>query len=218
MIISPSLFAADPGHLADEVARVADAGAEYLHIDVMDGRFVPNLSFGPNIVEGLRKYSNICFDVHLMVEEPENHLDAFLQAGSDIVTVHLEATKKMDEIRRRCVEAKRGFGISLRPSTPVSAVLPYIEDLSLLLIMSINPGFGGQSFMEGSLERIREAVKIRDAAGGSYAVSVDGGINPKTAALCRDAGVDILVAGTYLFKSEDVSAAVNTLRGNDVNS
>lgn len=213
MILSPSLFAADAGRLNEEIAQVEQAGAEYLHIDVMDGMFVPNLSFGYNILSGIRKNSRLFFDVHLMVEQPERFLIPFIREGADGVTVHYEATQALDEIAKTCREQKVKFGIALCPKTPVSAIEPWAEVLDILLVMSIEPGFGGQPFMPEAVPRIAEARALRERKNAHFLISVDGGVNSNTAPLCREAGADILVAGSFVFQAEDRKAALELLRG-----
>lgn len=213
MILSPSLFAANAGRLDEEIAQVEQAGAEYLHIDVMDGMFVPNLSFGYNILSGIRKNSRLFFDVHLMIEKPERFLDPFIREGADGVTVHYEATDALDEIAETCREENVKFGVALCPKTPVSVLEPWAGVLDILLIMSIEPGFGGQPFMPEAVPRIREASALRNKKNAHFLISVDGGVNPKTAPLCREAGADILVAGSSVFRARDRKAALELLRG-----
>lgn len=212
MIVSPSLLAACSARYGEEVAVVEKAGAEYLHIDVMDGAFVPNLSFGPNIVEGIRPLSKLYFDVHLMIYHPENFLLPFIKAGADCITVHLEATDKIREIRDICRQHNVDFGISISPDTPVCAISPYKDIMNLLLIMSIYPGIPGQQFMPEAAARIREGAKIRETSGANFLISVDGGINPATAGICRAAGADIVVAGRSVFSAPDPKAIIDSLK------
>ncbi|MCL2548758.1 MAG: ribulose-phosphate 3-epimerase [Symbiobacteriaceae bacterium] len=211
MIVAPSLFAADASYFGDAIRQVEKAGAQYLHIDVMDNAFVPNLSFGPNIVSGLRPHSTLYFDVHLMIKNPEILVTPFIEAGADCITIHLEATEKIDAIRSVCRKHQVDFGLALCPDTPIDAVRPWVDDLDLLLIMSIFPGLGGQPFLENAIGRIREAVELRRATRGHYRISVDGGINDKTGTLCKEAGADILVAGTYVFNTKDVAKRIASL-------
>lgn len=212
MIISPSLFAACSARYGEEVAAVEAAGAEYLHIDVMDGSFVPNMSFGPNILEGIRPISNLYFDVHLMIHHPENFAKRFIDAGADCITVHYEATDKLREIGKICSQNDVGFGISLCPQTPVCSIAQYQDIMDMLLLMSIHPGIGGQKFMPASADRIKEAAKMREQSGSKYLISVDGGINPTTAAMCREAGADIVVAGRSVFSAKNPKSVIDSIK------
>ena len=211
MIVAPSLFAADASCFGDAVRRVETAGAQYLHIDVMDNYFVPNLSFGPNIVSSLRPHSTLYFDVHLMIKNPEQQVIPFIEAGANCITVHLEATDRIDVIRSMCREHQVGFGLAICPETSLEAVRPWAATLDLLLVMSIHPGRGGQPFMIDALRRIRQATSLRSETGGHYLISVDGGINDKTGASCTEAGADILVAGSYIFDANNVEERIASL-------
>lgn len=211
MIISPSLLAANAGDYASEIKDIENGGAKYLHVDVMDGHFVPNLSFGPNILEGIRKNSDIYLDVHLMIENPMDFIELFCKAGANAITVHAEAKGSLTQMYKKCKELGVEFGISVRPQTPLSDIIEYLPDIDILLIMSVNPGFGGQSFMPEAIQRISEAVALRSRLQANYLISVDGGINFETGAQAIEAGVDILVAGSAIFGALDRKAAIEQL-------
>ena len=207
MMISPSLLAADFTKLDRELDRITRGGAEWLHLDVMDGVFVPNISFGLPVIQSLRKISRLTFDVHLMIQEPLLYVDAFADAGADYLTFHLESSsdpeKMIDAIHARGMKA----GLSIKPNTPAEAVFPYLDKLDLILVMSVEPGFGGQKFMPACLDKIR----ILHEKAPESPISVDGGINAETGRLCREAGADVLVAGSYVFGAKDVVAAIDSL-------
>ncbi|NLC39924.1 MAG: ribulose-phosphate 3-epimerase [Clostridiaceae bacterium] len=211
VIIAPSLLSANAGNYDKDIKVIEEGGAKYLHIDVMDGHFVPNMSFGPNIVQGIRENSNLFFDVHLMIEKPEQFVIPFIEAGADSVTIHVEASDKIKDFINTCKQHGVKAGVSLRPQTPVSSIEGFISDLDLLLIMSINPGFGGQSFMPESLERISEAKLLREKHKANFLISVDGGVNAENAGKIRQAGADILVAGSAIFGKEDRKAAIQDI-------
>ncbi|HEX9780347.1 MAG TPA: ribulose-phosphate 3-epimerase [bacterium] len=213
ILVSPSLLACDFGRLAEEVERVQDAGADWLHVDVMDGHFVPNLTIGPVIVEAIRRVSRIPLDVHLMVDHPEQSVPRFLDAGASFVTLHVEAPgvaqpAAMRETLEIIRAAGAGTGLSVRPRTPVKSLEPYRGLTDLVLVMSVEPGFGGQAFIPETVPKVRE---VRRWHAGRLAV--DGGINAKTGALMREAGADVLVAGTYVFRAESYREAIVSLRG-----
>ena len=211
LILAPSLLAANPVCYGDEIREVERFGARYLHFDVMDGRFVPNLSFGSGVLKGLRKVSRLFFDVHLMLEEPLMHVQSFIDAGADSITVHIEAADDPWAVHDLCKKNAVDFGIALCPQTPVSVIEPYMRHLDILLIMGVNPGFGGQLFLKETPERIAEAFTLRMNGSAAYRISVDGGINPKTGGLCAGAGADILVAGSSIFNASDRAASMQAL-------
>lgn len=199
MILSPSLLAADFTNLGSDVAKVEKAGAQYLHLDVMDGVFVPNISFGIPVIESLRKCSNLFFDVHLMIKKPENYIEKFVNAGADLVTFHIEATEKPDE----CIEMIKSFGkkvgIAISPKTPAEAVYPYVDKVDMILCMTVEPGYGGQKYMP---EIESKVSAIRKVVGEKVDIEVDGGIGAANVHLPIKAGANVIVAGTAVFKGD----------------
>ena len=209
--IAPSVLSADFGRLADDVARCEDGGADWLHVDVMDGQFVPNLTFGAKVIETLRRLTKLPLDVHLMVVEPEKYFDAFAAAGASVLTIHQEAAPHLHRQLHRIRELGCRAGAAINPSTPVDTLRDVARDLDLLLVMSVNPGFGGQKFIEGSVEKIARARQLLTAAGSSAALEVDGGVTRDTIAKCWRAGADTFVAGNAVFSAPDTAAEIREL-------
>ena len=208
VIVAPSMLSADFSRLGDELERITKAGADWAHLDVMDGMFVPNITIGPLVVEALRPHSNIVFDVHLMIQDPIRYVDQFSAAGADYLTVHVEADGDIDAAIDRIRELGKHPGISLNPDTPVSAIEPFLDRVDLVLVMTVQPGFGGQKFRENGPDKISEIRRMADATGRKILISVDGGINRDTGRRCYEAGVDVLAAGSYLFKQDDMAAEI----------
>lgn len=210
--IAPSILAADYANFATELKRVEETDAEYVHIDIMDGQFVPNISFGADVVASMRKHSKLVFDCHLMVVEPERYVDAFAQAGADIMTIHVEATKHIHGALQKIKAAGMKAGVVINPGTPVEALVPVLGLVDQVLIMTVNPGFGGQAFIPEMMAKVEAVTKMRQEAGYDFDIEVDGGIDNTTIKAAAQAGANVFVAGSYLFKASDLPAQVQTLR------
>jgi ribulose-phosphate 3-epimerase len=211
-LIAPSILAADLGRLAEEVAEVEAAGADWIHVDVMDGCFVPNLSFGPATVEHVRKLTKLPIDVHLMIVEPERHLDAFARAGADVLSVHVEACRHLQRTLSHIRELGKRAGAVLNPHTSEETLRWVLADLDMVLVMTVNPGFGAQAFLPAMLTKIRRVRELVDGSGRAIDVEVDGGIAAGTAGDVVKAGANVLVAGNAIFGQRDRKAAVGALR------
>tara|TARA_B100000287_G_scaffold353083_1_gene342725 strand:- start:292 stop:951 length:660 start_codon:yes stop_codon:yes gene_type:complete len=201
--ISPSILSADFSQLGNEIKRLNDAGADMIHVDVMDGHFVPNLTIGPPVIKALKKNSLVPFDVHLMISPVHKYIEAYANAGADIITIHPEATDDLQKSIEKIKEFKIKVGVSLNPETKVDVIKKNLSQIDLVLIMSVNPGFGGQKFMPEVLNKIKELVKIREKEKLTFDIEIDGGINFDNSKLAIEAGANILVSGTTIFKSND---------------
>ena len=212
MKIAPSILASDFSRLADELKDIEKGGADYVHLDVMDGRFVPNLTFGAPVVKKIRPHTKMFFDCHLMVENPENYIEDFVAAGADMLVVHVEATKHLHRTIQHIHEKGIKAGVALNPATSLSTIeeiLPYVD---MVLIMSVNPGYGGQAFIPTMVEKITRLKKMVAKQGREILIQVDGGINPKTAQQVVEAGADVLVAGSFIYGAKDIKKAVMELK------
>jgi ribulose-phosphate 3-epimerase len=211
--VAPSLLSADFGRLAEEIAAVEREGAEFLHLDIMDGHFVPNITFGPMVVEAISRDSTAVLDAHLMIARPHRYLEHFVKAGAHIVTIHAEASEDVVRDLKTIRDLGAKSGLAINPDNKTETIEPWLDDVDMLLVMSVFPGFGGQSFMESSLDNVRRAVAVREERGLDFAIQIDGGIKPDTSPLARQAGAEILVAGTAVFRAPDYGEAIRAIRG-----
>lgn len=211
--IAPSILSADFSKLGEDIERVDKAGADFIHIDVMDGSFVPNISFGLPVIKSIRNRTDKVFDVHLMIDNPSKYIDDFIEAGADIITVHYEADRHIDRTINYIKSKGKKAAISLNPGTPTSVLKDLIANLDMVLIMSVNPGFGGQKFIPYSLEKIREIKELSNKVNKSLLIEVDGGIDKNNVKDVIEAGANVIVAGSAVFNSEDIGSNIKALRG-----
>ncbi|WML27520.1 ribulose-phosphate 3-epimerase [Neobacillus sp. OS1-33] len=211
--IAPSILSADFSKLGEEIIAVEKGGADYIHVDVMDGHFVPNITIGPLIVEAIRPITKLPLDVHLMIENPDQYIGAFAKAGADYITVHVEACRHL----HRTIQNIKSFGIKagvvLNPATPVESIQHIIGDIDMVLLMSVNPGFGGQKFIPEILPKIKKVKEMAEQKGLDIEIEIDGGVNSETAKLCVEAGATVLVAGSAIYNQEDYAEAISLIRG-----
>jgi ribulose-phosphate 3-epimerase len=211
--IAPSILSADFSKLGEEILAVEKGGADYIHIDVMDGHFVPNITIGPLIVDAIRPITKLPLDVHLMIENPDQYIEAFAKAGADYITVHVEASRHLHRTIQNIKSYGVKAGVVLNPATPVESIQHIIADIDMVLLMSVNPGFGGQKFIPEVLPKIRKVKEMAEQKGLDIEIEIDGGVNSETAKLCMEAGANVLVAGSAIYNEEDYAKAISLLRG-----
>jgi ribulose-phosphate 3-epimerase len=211
--IAPSILSADFSKLGEEILAVERGGADYIHIDVMDGHFVPNITIGPLIVDAIRPITKLPLDVHLMIENPDQYIEAFAKAGADYITVHVEASRHLHRTIQNIKSYGVKAGVVLNPATPVESIQHIIGDIDMVLLMSVNPGFGGQKFIPEVLPKIRKVKEMADQKGLDIEIEIDGGVNSETAKLCIEAGANVLVAGSAIYNEEDYAKAISLIRG-----
>lgn len=210
--IAPSILSADFARLGEEIKDVERGGADYIHVDVMDGHFVPNITIGPLIVEAIRPITKLPLDVHLMIENPDQYIEAFAKAGADYITVHVEACRHLHRTIQLIKSTGAKAGVVINPATPVESLVHIIKDLDMVLLMSVNPGFGGQKFIHSVLPKIKQVKEMANALNPELEIEIDGGVNEETAKLCIEAGANVLVAGSAVFNQKDRAAAIASLK------
>lgn len=212
MKIAPSILSADFANLQRDIELVEENQVDVLHVDIMDGHFVPNITFGPNVVAAIRPFTKLPLDCHLMIEQPERYVEAFANAGADLINVHVEATPHI----HRVLQLIKSFGVkaavTINPGTPVSAIEPVLSLVDMVLVMTVNPGFGGQNFLPECLEKVTALAEIRRSKGYTYKIEVDGGVTDQTIGACRDAGADVFVAGSYIYDAENPAERIQALK------